>query len=54
MAMPEQVRYISVDEIDEEIIPKIREVNVHSDAFKILAHSIKEDHQTYLSAIAQT
>lgn len=47
MAMPEQVRYISVDEIDEEIIPKIREVNVHSDAFKILAHSIKEDHQQH-------
>ncbi len=47
MAMPEQVRYISVNEIDEDIISKIREVNVHSDAFKILAHSIKEDHQRY-------
>lgn len=47
MAMPEQVRYISVNEIDEDIIPKIREVNVYSDAFKILSNSIKEDHQRH-------
>lgn len=47
MAIPEQVRYISVNEIDEDIIPKIREVNTHSDAFKILANSIKEDSQRH-------
>ena len=47
MAIPEQSRYISINEIDENIIKKVREVNEHSDAFKILENSIKEDRQRH-------
>ena len=47
MAIPEQLVFISLYEIDENIIPKIRAVNEHSESFKILQNSIKEDSQRH-------
>lgn len=47
MTMPEQCRYISIHEIDENIIDKVRELNVRSEAFKILENSIRESNQRH-------
>ena len=47
MAMPEQCRFISLNEIDENIISNIRDVNEHSDSFRILTNSIRADHQRH-------
>lgn len=47
MTMPEQCIYISISEIDENIIDKVRELNECSEAFKILENSIREDNQRH-------
>ena len=47
MAVQQQIQYISLVEIDENIIPKIRELNEDSDAFHVLSISIKDDGQRH-------
>lgn len=47
MSIPEQCRFISLDEIDETIIAKVRDVNEFSDSFRILTNSIREDCQRH-------
>jgi len=47
MSIPEQCRFISLDEIDENIIAKVRDVNEFSDSFRILTNSIREDYQRH-------
>lgn len=47
MAIPEQGRYILIEEIDENIITKVRNINEYSDSFRILRNSIKEDRQRH-------
>lgn len=47
MTTPEKTRFIALNEIDENIIPKVRDLNEHSDVFKILTNSIKQDRQRH-------
>lgn len=47
MAIPGQGRYILIEEIDENIITKVRNINEYSDSFRILRNSIKEDRQRH-------